>query len=84
MNFGSLGAGLPLFILRPNAQILKLSVNEFVKIPLNVDIRLMLFWLDVVLEVFVVDPAYPAVLVVRYRDFHRAIYRLNYADVTPA
>jgi hypothetical protein len=43
MNFGSLGAGLPLFILRPNAQILKLSVNEFVKIPLNVDIRLMLF-----------------------------------------
>jgi hypothetical protein len=38
----------------------------------------------VILEVLVVCPAYPAVLVVWYRDFHWTIYRLYYADVTPA
>ena len=37
-----------------------------------------------ILEVLVVQPAYPAVLMVWYRDFQRAIYRLHYADVTPA
>ena len=84
MHLGPFWAGLPLFTLRPRVQILKLSVNEFVKIPLNIDIRLMLFRLYVILEVLVVCPAYPAVLVVWYRDFHRTIYRLYYADVTPA
>jgi len=84
MHLGPFGASLPLFTFRPSIQIFKFSVNEFVKIPLNIDIRLMLFRLYVILEVLVVCPAYPAVLVVWYRDFHRTIYRLYYADVTPA
>jgi|LauGreDrversion4_2_1035121.scaffolds.fasta_scaffold124360_1 hypothetical protein len=42
----------------------------------------MLLRVDMILEIFIVDSAYPAVLVIRYRYLERAAYSLYHADVT--
>ena len=63
-------------------KVLKLAINKIVKISLQIDIGLMLFGLNVILEILIVHPTYPAVLVIRHRNLKNTII-LHQADVTP-